>query len=232
MPNGPAKDAPQHVAATLIGGKHAVGQEEGDCAGVIGENAKRRGRHFVRDHAAAALPAMHLDARARLVALAAPVLESNHAVDALDERQKQVGVVHRRFALHDPGDALEAGAGIDRRLRKRHQRAVCLPVVLHEHEIPELEKPVAFRPLDERVERELAAIQLRPFSRRAGGHTPPWNHVREIHEDLGARTTRPGVRHLPEVVLVAETVDPRVGQTGNLALELTRLVVGMMHGDA
>ena len=50
--------------------------------------------------------------------------------------------------------------------------------------------------------------------------------------DLGARPARARVAHLPEVVLVAEPVDPVVGQPGDLAPEAARLVVGVVHRDA
>jgi hypothetical protein len=49
--------------------------------------------------------------------------------------------------------------------------------------------------------------------------------MREVHVDLGARPARPRVRHLPEVVLRAQPVDPLVGKSGDLAPERARLVV-------
>ena len=54
----------------------------------------------------------------------------------------------------------------------------------------------------------------------------------EVDVDLGARPAGAGVAHLPEVVLVAEAVDPVVGQPGDLPPEGARLVVGVMHRDA
>ena len=68
------------------------------------------------------------------------------------------------------------------------------------------------RAFDERVERELLAIELGPLAGRAVGKAPIARDVREVDEDLRARTARAGVRHLPEVVLVAESVDARVRQ--------------------
>ena len=53
----------------------------------------------------------------------------------------------------------------------------------------------------------------------------------EIDVDLGARTARTGVAHLPEVVLVAQTVDAVVGKPGDLAPERPGLGVRMMHRD-
>ena len=72
-------------------------------------------------------------------------------------------------------------------------------------------------------------------SNSSWGMTPPvprpaWPPL-QIHEDFGARTAGPGIAHLPEVVLVAETVDPVVGKPGHLAPEVPRLLVGMVDGD-
>ena len=56
--------------------------------------------------------------------------------------------------------------------------------------------------------------------------------MREIDIDLRARTTRAGVGHLPEVVLVTQAVDAAVGQTGNLPPERARFIVRMVDGNA
>ena len=62
---------------------------------------------------------------------------------AVEERREQVGVVVRELALDDRRDALEAHAGVDRRRRQRLERAVRLPVELHEHVVPDLDEAVA-----------------------------------------------------------------------------------------
>jgi Fe-S-cluster-containing dehydrogenase component len=58
-----------------------------------------------------------------------------------NERSEQVGVVVAGDALLDSGDALEARACVDGGARQGNEGAVRLPVVLHEHEVPDLEKP-------------------------------------------------------------------------------------------
>src|SRR6266478_7518218 len=146
-------------------------------------------------------------------------------LDGLDQWREQIGVEIVRFALHNRGDALETGTGIDRRLGKRHQLAIGLPVELHENEVPEFEESPSFGSLDERILGELLAIDLGPFALR-----PRWNgeiigDVREIDEDLGARTAWPGISHLPEVVVRAEPVDTRVGKSRDLAPQGARLVI-------
>ena len=41
--HGAADDAPQHVVAALVAGQHAVHDEEGDAAGVLGHGAQGAG---------------------------------------------------------------------------------------------------------------------------------------------------------------------------------------------
>src|SRR5205823_4797014 len=48
---------------------------------------------------------------------------------------------------------------------------------------------------------------------------------REVEEDLAARTARARVRHLPEIVVRAETIDPRVREAGDFPPQLARLVI-------
>src|SRR5829696_7704675 len=96
----------------------------------------------VRDDVAPTTAAANLHAGARLIALAAPIVDSDNFLDRGDQRREDVGVKHHRYALRDRRDALEASARVDRRLWQRNQRTVGLLVVLHEHEIPELEEPI------------------------------------------------------------------------------------------
>src|SRR6185312_15881366 len=130
------------------------------------------------------------------------------------------------------GDALEAGPRVDRRFRQRNERAVRLPIILHEYEIPELDETVAVRALDERVEREVLTVELRPFAGRAVGKAPVASEVGDVDEDLRARAAGPCVGHLPEVVLVAEAVNARIRQAGDLAPEPPRLVVAVVHAHS
>src|SRR6185503_5748386 len=53
----------------------------------------------------------------------------------------------------------------------------------------------------------------------------------DVHEDFRARSARPGVAHLPEVVLVGKAEDAVVGDARDLAPQVPRLVVRMMDGD-
>jgi hypothetical protein len=219
MPHRPAQDAPQHVASPLVGRVHAVGEEEGDRARVIGQDAERR----------TGLPA--------IVGL------PDDRFGPRDERQKEVGVEVRLLALHDRGDPLQPRAGVHRGRGQRHQRSAGLPVVLHENEVPDLQEAPGLRGLHELVE----GMDVIGRTSRSRGDIPrrrapcvrsdrrsgmfPRRRLAKIHVDLAARPARPRLGHLPEVVLVAQAVDPLVRHAGDLAPEPSRLVVLMMDAD-
>ena len=88
--HGPAHDAAQHVAATLVGGQDAVGHEHGHGPAVVGQHAQRD-----------------------VGALVGPVGGAEDGGRRVDDRQEQVGVEHGIVALEDGQDPLEAGAGVD-----------------------------------------------------------------------------------------------------------------------
>jgi hypothetical protein len=81
---------------------------------------------------------------------------------------------------------------------------------LHEHEIPDLDKTVTI---------------LFGRTRR-----PAPDLVAVIVEDLRARTARPGVAHLPEIVRARDADDARFGQTRDFLPETKRLVVVDIDG--
>ncbi len=91
MAHGAAHDAAQHVAAPLVRGQHAIGNEEARGAQVVGDDAVRGAR------LALGLDAGGID-RGR------------------DERPEQVGVVVVVHALEHGRYALEPHAGVDRGL--------------------------------------------------------------------------------------------------------------------
>ena len=189
--HGTADDAPQHVAAALVRREHAVGDEHRGRAGVLGEHAHREA--------------------VAVVVVADPVGLAGDRLRRVDQRLHQVGLPHGVDALQQGEDALEPGAGVDRRLRQQRARAVGRLVVLHEHQVPELHEPVAVRI----VERPAVGAE-----RRAA-----------VDVDLGARTARAGVAHLPEVVLVAEPLDALERHADLLVPDRLGLVVGLVDGD-
>ena len=116
--HGAAHDAAEHVAAALVRRQHAVGDEEGGRAQMVGDDPVARA--------------------ARAFGIDADGLDRS-----ADQALEQVGVVVRMHALHDRRHALEAHAGVDRRTRQVDPLAGRQLLVLHEDEVPEFEEPVA-----------------------------------------------------------------------------------------
>ena len=155
--HGAAHDAAEHVAAALVGGQHAVGDEEARRAQVVGDDAVRGLVLARRRHAS------RRDGRG-------------------DQRLEQVDLVVVVRALQHGGDALQPHAGVDRVLGQIDALAFGVELlVLHEHEVPDLDEAVA--------------VGIRWSRRRAAGDL-----VAVVVEDLRARAARARVAHLPEVV--------------------------------
>ncbi len=115
----PPHDPAQDVAAVLVGGHDAVGDQEGAAARVVGDDPHRPGH------------------RAALV-----VGASRHLLGEVDQRPDQVGLVDRGDVLEDRRHPVEPHAGVDVAHRQRRQRAVGAEVVGHEDVVPELEEAV------------------------------------------------------------------------------------------
>ena len=136
-----AHDPAQHVAAVLVGGHDAVGDEEGHPARVVGQDPQR----------------------------AVVGLAGGQVAPERHERQELVGLEDRVDALLDEGHAVEAQARVDVLGRQRGQGPDRILVVLHEDEVPVLQEAlvVAARevvlgpPLQAAVEVQLAARPAR-----------------------------------------------------------------------
>jgi hypothetical protein len=116
VPDGAPDDPAQDVAAPLVAGDHAVGDQERAGADVVGEHPQRRAvevgrRRFARGGG-----------------------------DQVDEEVDLVVAVH---VLQDRRRALEPHAGIDRRLRQRVHDTGLVAVELHEDVVPDLDVAVA-----------------------------------------------------------------------------------------
>ena len=160
--HGPAHDPAQDVAAPLVGGHHAVGDEEGGGAPVVGD-----------------------DAHGDVVVRVAPGTLAGQLAHPRDERREQVGLPAGELALHDRGDALQTHAGVDGRPRQRRHAPAGVAVELHEHEVPDLEPAVALagRPLARPPGRLLGARQvvaLVEMDLRAGAARPGVAHRPEV----------------------------------------------------
>ena len=209
MAHGATQDPAQHVPAPLVAREDAVGEQEAHGARMIGEHAV-----------------------ARRVGVPVGVRLVDDLPHHVEQRLEEVGVVVVGDALHHGRDPFESRAGVDRGLRERLQHAVRLPVELHEDEVPDFEEAPCLRTFHERVERELLSLAIGPLSGRPGGELEVLRHVREVDVDLGARAAGTGVGHLPEVVLLAETVDAARGDPSDVAPEPPRFVVVLVDGDA
>jgi len=156
MPDGAPQDPPEHVAATLVRRKHAVGDEE-----------RHRPRVVSDDLVAEAL-----------CLEVVRVVRQQIAHPGVD-RRKKVRVVVRRDLLEDAGEPLEAQAGVHSGGGQRRQGSIEGELELHEHEIPDLQPARAMLRVVGRTEVTLAELlaavemDLRARPRRAGISHPP-----------------------------------------------------------
>ena len=168
MAHGAPHDPPQHIAAAFVRRQHAIGDEEGRSAQMIGDDA-----------VAGLLRPVGIDTRRR--------------GNGEDQGAQEIYVIVRLDALQQSRDALEPHARIDRRPRQGDALARRNLFELHEDEVPELEETVALliraagRPAGERL-----ALIVEDF--RAGAARPGVAHGPEIvrgrnPDDLPVRET-------------------------------------------
>ena len=146
-----------------------------------------------------------------IVVVAGSVRATGGAAGLLDERCQEIGLPDGVDALQQAEDPLEPGPGVDRGAGQRRAGAIRRLVVLHEDQVPELH----------------VAVTVRVLQRPALG-----TEVRTAVEvQLGARTTRARLPHLPEVVLVAEALDALHRHADDVVPDLLGLVVTGVDGD-
>ncbi len=131
--------------------------------------------------------------------------------DRLDQRHEEIGLVVGLRVLQHRRKPLETGSGVDRGPRQRTHLPGGVTIVLHEHEVPDLDDVVA-----------IAVDQFGATGRQRIGAT--------VEVDLGARTAGPGLAHRPEVVLLTEAEDPVRRCTCGLP-QLHRVVVVGVDGE-
>ncbi len=116
------------------------------------------------------------------------VAGAGHFARGIEQQPEQVDLVVAVHMLHHRGDALEPHAGIDRGFWQRRERAIGGALVLHEDQVPDLDKAVA--------------VLVRAAGWSAG-------HLRAvIVENLGARSAGTGIAHGPEIGFLAEAGNP------------------------
>ena len=103
----------------------------------------------------------------------------------VDNRGEDIGVVVRLLALHHADEAFESHACIDMLCRKVNKGAVGETVVLHEHEVPNLDNlRIVF------IYKVTAVYSLTGFI------------VTDVDMNLRARSARASLAHLPEVIFL------------------------------
>ena len=187
MPHRAAHDPAQHITAPFVAGHHPVGNQE------------RHGAQVVGNH-----PVMGLS---RPVGVAVGGMGR-----CLDQGAHQVGVVIVMFALQQRADPFQPHAGVNRLHIKGPHRPIGELFILHEHVVPDLDKPVA--------------IFIRR-SRRATG-----DMVAVVIENLGAGAAGAGRAHPPEIIIGRNPDNPVLGQTRHLFPDRGGLVIGMVNGNA
>ena len=131
-----------------------------------------------------------------------------------DQRLEQVDIIIVVHALHDGGDPFQPHAGVDRRLRQVDTVTLAALVILHEHQVPDLDKAVA--------------VLVRAARRAAGDMRTV------VVENLAARAAGAGIAHRPEIVAGGDADDPLLRQAGDLLPQVEGFVVGVEdgHGQA
>ena len=166
-----AQDAADDVARLGIAGQLTIG------------DAERDGAHVVGDHTHS-----HIGIVVLAIALATDV------ANLANKWLEHVGVVVRLLALKSHAKALKAHAGVDHIERQRLKAAVCLAVILHEHQVPDLNH-----------------LRVVLVDQLTTGHLGLLLVTAQVDVDFAARAAWAGVTHLPEVV-VAVAIDDVVGR--------------------
>ena len=116
MAQGAADDPAQHVAAALVGRQHAIDDQEGTGADVVGDHAQR---------------------------LVLQVGGGGQLGRMPDQGLEDVDLVVGMHVLQDRRQPLQAHAGVHAWRRQRYQAAIGLAIELHEHQVPDLDVAVA-----------------------------------------------------------------------------------------
>ncbi len=131
--------------------------------------------------------------------------------DGLRERAEEIRLEHGADALHERRHALEPHAGVDRRTRQLDALIGRHLIVLHEHEVPELDEAVA--------------VLVGTAGRAAG------EFLALIVKNFRRRPTGAGVAHAPKIVLRRDADDPVVRESSDFLPELGGRIVVVIDGD-
>ena len=140
-----------------------------------------------------------------------PVSRRRYFGGACYQATEQVDVIVAVHALHHGCQPLQTHTGIHRGMRQGIQLALCIPVILHEDQVPDFDitVPVFFR-----------------RSRR------PTRDVRPmIVEDFGAGSTGSGCAHGPEIVPRADAPEACGVDLDFLQPDISGLVIPFKNRD-
>ena len=207
------QQTPQDVAAPQVAGAHPIADQ------------LHHGAAVVADHLQGGLA----------FAIELPILQARQGGRRFDQRQDQIGFVVVRHPLQDLGHPLQAQAGVDVAVRQRCERTFRIAVVLHEHQVVELDKTGVVLQIDSLIA-ELGfeiEVDLRAGSAGAGGARGPevvgLIHAHDplrIHADLVAPDRRrfiifPEYAHHQLLRLQAKHLRAQLPRPGDrLALEI------------
>ena len=208
--HGAAQDAADDIASLGVAGQLAVGDGESHGSEVVGHYADGDVDLLL------SVGALAVGSFGEGVA----VFLAREVLDLGDDGREDVGVVVGTLALHEAHQALEAHARIDDVHLQRLQAAVGLAVILHEHDVPNLDN-LRMVLVDQFLARHLGLLFLRA----------------EVDVDLRAGTAGACVAHLPEVVVLVSVDDVVLGEmlcpvAGSLVVAAEVLAgVALKHGD-
>src|SRR5436189_1444294 len=178
--------SPQDITPPLIRGDDPVRHEHGGAPRMVGHDPKRR---------------IHLSLR--------PIRPSGFLLPVFDQRPEKVRFKNTAtLSVDDGGDALQAHPGVDTLACQRRPVAGLVAVPLDEHQVPDLEEPVA-----------AGVLAIRTAVR----HPTPML-LAPVVVDLGVRTAGPGWTGRPEVEFVAKATNARV-RNACLLPDLIALVI-------
>ena len=213
--DGAPDHAPQHVAPALVARHHAVPDQECRGPGVFGDDAKGK---------------VSLGVGA--------VVAAGEFAGLGDDGGEQVGLVDVVLALQDDGGTFQPHAGVHAGGGKGRAVALGVLVVLHEHQVPQLNEPLA-------VAVGVAAVHLAgggavAFLAELRGQDIDLDHAASatalldsaVVVDLGAGSGWAfGARRSPPVVLVAVAVDTFRRNADLVVPDVVGLVVVQVDGD-
>ena len=186
--HGTAQDAADHIACLGVAGQLTVGHRESDGAHMVG--------HY---------------AHGNINVLVVTVFLAAHLTQLADERLEHVGIIIGFLALQGHTQALQSHTRINHLVGQGLKAAVNLAVVLHEHEVPDLD--------------DQGMILI---DQRSTGQGGLFFLAAQVDVNLAARATGTRIAHFPEVVVGIAIEDVILRQMG--LPELGSLVI-TAHSD-